>query len=112
MLCLGPIVRLLTRAMDVDINASPCWDKIFYPSEQCKEEIKFWANNIDMRNGFAIKPNHATSQIVFSDASNYQYDGFLLKRLGKIVCHGKFQEHEAWTSSTERELLAVKYCLL
>ena len=35
----------------------------------------------------------------------------MLERLGEVVCHGKFQGEQCSKSSTERELLAIKYCM-
>ena len=48
---------------------------------------------------------------MFTDASDFAYGGFLLKRLGKVVCYGRFTDFQSTTSSTVRELLAIKYCL-
>ena len=109
-LSLGPIVRLMTRCMYSDIQKYE-WDFSFYPSYDCINEIKFWLRNINIENGYAIKPKQSTSQILFTDASSYAYGGYLLQRLGKVVCHGKFNFNQQAKSSTERELLAIKYCL-
>ena len=107
---LGPIVRLFTRSIYSDVQNHD-WDILFYPSSDCVREIQFWLKNIDVKNGYAIKPKQATSQILFTDASEYAYGGYLLQRLGKIICHGRFDHHQVGKSSTERELLAIKYCL-
>ena len=111
-LSLGPIVRLMTRCICTDIQKYPEWDFFFYPSPECLGEIKFWLRNIDNENGYAIKPNPLTSQILFTDASKDAYGGYILKRLGETICHGTFDHQQKQKSSTERELLAIKYCLL
>ena len=48
---------------------------------------------------------------MFTDDSSDGYGGFLLKRVGKDVVVGKFDDNERGMSSTARELLAVKYVL-
>ena len=45
------------------------------------------------------------------DASDEGYGGFVLKHLNKEICSAKFDEYEKETSSTVRELLAVKHVL-
>ena len=52
-----------------------------------------------------------TTKIVFTDASEEGYGGFICERLSQKICCGKFQPFEKDTSSTEKELLAVKYVL-
>ena len=49
------------------------------------------------------------SCILFTDASDEDYGGFILKHLNKEICSAKFQDSEKATSSTFIELLAVKY---
>ena len=111
-LSLGPIVRLMTRGLFTDIQSHPEWDEFYYPTRGSVIEAKFWLANIDEKNGYAIKPNPVTSQIIFTDASNHGYGGYLLQRLGKVICQGKFESHQQATSSTERELLAIQNCLV
>ena len=108
---LGPITRLMTRSIYADIGNQPHWDSLFQPSKECRSELTFWLINIDETNGYAIKPCPTTSQILFTDASEHSYGGYVLKRLGKIECHGRFESHERGESSTKRELLAIKYCV-
>ena len=110
-LSIGPLVRLMTRNMYTEIQKHPKWDAAFHPSHECFDEISFWRCNLNVENGYAIKPKQATSQILFTDASDFAYGGYLLKRLGKVICHGKFDREQCNKSSTERELLAIKYCL-
>ena len=110
-LSLGPIVRLMTRSIHLDIAIHPVLDTEFLLSTKCIEEISFWNDSIDENNGYEIKHSTIISQIIFTDASSHSYGGYILQRLGKIICHGKFDSYQQATSSTERELLAIKYCL-
>ena len=49
--------------------------------------------------------------MIFSDASAYDYGGFSVTKKGKQLAKGIFSGAEMETSSTSRELLAVKYVL-
>ena len=71
----------------------------------------FWLKNIDSSNDYSIKRSHTTSQIMFSDASELAYGGYFLHRLGRTICQGRFTTEQVGTSSTNRELVAVKNCL-
>ena len=48
---------------------------------------------------------------MFTDASDEGYGGFVLKHLNKEICSAKFDKYEKGTSSTYKELLAVKHVL-
>ena len=48
---------------------------------------------------------------MFTDASDEGYGGFVLKHLNKEICSAKFDKYEKGTSSTYRELIAVKYVI-
>lgn len=48
---------------------------------------------------------------MFTDASSHGYGGFTLQRLNELICSGSFADSVIQTSSTYRELLAVKYVL-
>ena len=80
-------------------------------SKNVKEELKFWRNNINIYNGYTFKPRPFTSCLLFTDASDEGYGGFVLKHLSKEIFSAKLDKYEKETSSTFRELLAVKYVL-
>lgn len=80
-------------------------------SNKSFEEINFWKENIHKNNGYPFKANPLTSKILFTDASDKGYGGFVCYRLSKVLCRGSFTRDEIQTSSTCRELLAVKYAL-
>ena len=50
-------------------------------------------------------PNH-TNHI-----HEHSYGGYIFKRLGNIISQGRFTHQEQETSSTSRELIAIKTCL-
>ena len=108
---LGPLVSLMTRSTNLQIAQNPARDTITHISEDCLHELLFWYNNIDINNGYSIKRHHTTSQILFSDASDHSYGGYILQRLGKPICQNRFTPDQIGTSSTNRELLAIRNCL-
>lgn len=87
------------------------WDKVYSIDSECLEELNFWKYNLDRYNGFYIKSQHVTTKIVYSDASEKCYGGYIVQRLGNIIAEGNFEKAEIGTSSTYRELLAVKNIL-
>ena len=93
------------------MNQDRGWESFFRIGSDCKQELQFWRNNLRTHNGYAIKPHHPTTQIIFTDASEHSYGGYIFKRLGNIICQGRFTHQEQETSSTNRELLAIKTCL-
>ena len=110
-IAIGKVSRIFTRQMYKFIDARTSWYKYEYLSEDVKTELKFWLEGLRESNGFRMKENLLTSKIVFSDASADGYGGYLVHRLDKIVARGKFSNLEINTSSTYRELLAVKFVL-
>ena len=56
-----------------------------------------------------FKPRPLASCLLFMDARDEGYGGFVLKYFNKEICSKKFDKYEKETGSTFRELLAVKY---
>ena len=110
-LAIGPLVRLFTRNMYHEIESRTSWYEPKIISKQTKDELEFWLNSINIYNGYTFKPRALTTYLVFTDASDDGYGGFILKRLNREVCSAKFKDCEKQTSSTHGELLAVKYVL-
>ena len=78
-------------------------------SEEVHWELKFWLKNLEKYNGtfFAPRPNNTI--MIFSDASDTGYGGYLVHKLGQHICAGRFVPGEADMNSTYRELFAVEY---
>ena len=94
-----------------EIENRVSWYKPKIISKEMKDELEFSLNSIYIYNGYTFKPRAVTACLMFTDASDHGYGGFILKRLNKEVCFAKFKDCEKQTSSTHRELLAVKYVL-
>ena len=110
-LALGPLSRLFTRNIYKAIDCSPSWySKLIIP-EKVKAELHFWLRNLVYNNHYSIKPYHRTTKVVYSDASDTGYGGYTVSRLGEVLAKGNFYPDQIGTSSTFRELLAVKNVL-
>ena len=68
-LVLGPITRLRTRAVCVDINHSRSWANKLVLSAESQAELKIWLDSVDFLNGKPIWFSSGATQVVFSDAS-------------------------------------------
>ena len=80
-------------------------------NQEAKEELKFWLSNYDFKEGYTIKPFPVTTKMIFTDASATQYGGYTVTKIGECIVNGKFTQAEMKTSSTNREILAVKYTI-
>lgn len=110
-LAIGPLTRLFTKHMHVFIESRYSWDTPKILSFELIDELKFWLSNLEDSNGLKMRYTPQVTKIVYSDASNNSYGGFLIQELGQVIARGDFHNHEVETSSTSRELLAVKYVL-
>ena len=79
--------------------------------ENVIEELKFWLHNLDNKNGHRIKNNPTITKVIYSDASDKGYGGYIVQILGKTIAQGKFSRQEQNTSSTYQELAVVNYIL-
>ena len=111
-IAIGPITRIFTRHLYKFIDNRTTWYNLVALQFEAVQELLFWHKNLEKNNGFRIKANQLTTKIVYSDASQAGYGGFIAERMGNIICQGRFTEQEISLSSTHRELLAVKYSLL
>ena len=78
---IGPLVRLSTRNMYRFIEKRISWFEQKLISKNVKEELEFWRDNINIYNGCTFKPRPLTSCLLFTDASDEGYGGFVLKHL-------------------------------
>ena len=115
MIALGPafgnISQLFTRQMYAFIESSDFWYQRKILPDGVREELKFWLNNLDDKNGHSILRNPIITKIIYSDASKVGYGGYIVQRMGCTIAQRKFSPNETNTSSTYRELAAVLYML-
>ena len=103
---LGPIARFMTKGLYATLQTSNAWRVMLELSADAKIELTFWKQSIEKVNGQPIWHSPSAVQIVYSDASNTGYGGYMVKH-GMHVAQGNWLEHEAKQSSTWRELVAV-----
>ena len=107
----GPLVYLLTKQMYKFVESSFSWDKRRLLNFDVRQELEFWFKNLLHSKTFRIKTKPEITKIVYSDASATGYGGYIVEKLGNVIAKGDFNHFETKTSSTYRELLAVKYVL-
>ena len=109
-LAIGLIARLRTRALYALINERACWSDRLSLSEDAKDELFFWHQNIAVLNGCAIWFSPGITRVAYSDASSTGFGGFVVE-LGPRISHGQWTPDQASCSSTWRELRAVDQVL-
>ena len=110
-IAIGPLTKLFTKQMHKFIESRYSWDALRLRSHDITVELLFWKSNLQKCNGLQIKHNPMITKIIYSDASGTGYGGFLIQKLDIEVAQGNFTTDEISTSSTNRELLAVKFIL-
>ena len=109
---IGSLVRFYTRSMYADIAKTDTWFDNIQISPKTLHELVFWLQNIIYLNGLSFIKNPTTAKMVLqTDASSVGYGGYMVHRLEKLICCGKFSDIDKTSSSTFRELLAVKLVL-
>ena len=107
----GNITRLMTRNCYAAIEVKTYWDQWLPISPEIRYELSFWLNNIDCINGKAMFPKSSAVGLVYSDASDSGFGGYSVQ-CGLDLVAGQWTDKEMSTSSTMREILAVKFVLL
>ena len=109
-LAVGNIVRLMTRECYAQINTCMTWaDRILLKPEVISE-LEFWLSSHANYNGTKIRPGASAVRMVFSDASDVAYGGYMVG-IGNEIAHENWTPEEGARSSTWRELAAVERML-
>ena len=107
----GNTTRLLTRNCYAAIEQRTSWDQLLFVSPEIRNELFFWPSNIDSVNGKPMSPKSSAVGVVYSDASDTGFGGYFVQ-CGQDLVSGTWFDKEMRTSSTLREILAVKFVLL
>ena len=103
---IGHVSLIMTKSLSVDIcKASTCFSMIIL-SDESKEQLKIWQQNIRYLNCKRMFGANRCSKIIYRDASSSGYAGFQVSTINKVV-HGMWSPDETVKSSTWRELSAV-----
>jgi len=93
------------------VKSRSAWDHNLRFSPARLEELRFWYSNIDSFNAYSLRPPPDSSTVIFSDASDVAFGGFLAS-LDGLTASGLFTSEDLGQSSTYRELKAIYYVLL
>ena len=107
---LGNIVYIMTKCLSIDILNAVSWNHSITLNEESSRQIEFWKINVDQINHKRFCNDHSCNTIVFSDASNTGYGGYIVEN-PLSTAHGMWSEKERTQSSTWRELVAVSRIL-
>ncbi len=103
----GNVVHLMTRGLSRQIALGGSWDGQSQMDLEVRREIQFWFDNISNLNGKDISENYDVKNVIFSDASEKAFAGYIVNMQG-YEAHGNWSAQEAVMSSTWRELKAVQ----
>ena len=109
-LALGPIARFMTRGLYALLNSRYSWCHMLRVSLEAALELQFWLFNLESYNGQSIWHSPSAVRLVYSDASNSGYGGYIIQ-YGPQIAHGQWSPEEATQSSTWRELCGVQRVL-
>ena len=110
-LALGPVARMRTRMLCMDINKASFWDQKIKLSEGAKDELCFWNNCFHRFNGQPIWPaSTKISVLIYAGARQFGW-GVYYANLRGVCAKGNFPGSEISESSTSRELLATYHVL-
>ncbi|CAC5420587.1 unnamed protein product [Mytilus coruscus] len=108
---IGNIVYLMTKHLSIDINSVHSWNSYIHLSVDSIHQINFWRFNLHEANVKPFKTDVSWQTILYSDARNMGYGGYIVENPYNIA-HGTWLESEVSTSSTWKELTAVKNVFL
>ena len=104
---LGHVSRLMTRSLYALLNTRHYWYEPITISPEARHELIFWFDNLNYLNGQGIWHTPSALRVVYSDASN---TGYAVEH-GFHMAQGLWTQDEATSSSTWRELKAVRMVL-
>ncbi len=110
-LAFGPESRFMTHSLYAVLESRHAWCETLLLSGEASEELRFWAASLDDYNAQPIWHSPSAVRVVYSDASDTGYWGYVVEH-GNCVSHGRWTAEAAERSSTWRELSAVWLVLL
>ena len=113
---LGPVSRLMLRAsyffMAQCLNVCSSYNRFYVIPDSVRDELNFWRCEIEELNGYPISPSKSVTETrisVVSDSSEVGAFGYQLEDNFKVLLRQAFDDEEKKSSSTMRELLALKF---
>ena len=100
----------MTRKLYFLHNQKTAWCQYLPLTGDAKQELIFRQEKVTEFNGQHIWLKPSAMRVVYSDASDMGYGGYLVEH-GKLVANGQWSKDEAKQSFTWRELRAVRLVL-
>ena len=107
----GPVSRFMTRSLYAVLESRGSWWDTLQISPEAQAELSFWSSNLDKFNAQPIWHSPSAVRVVYSDASDTGYGGYVVEHGGSIS-HGQWSAEDSRRSSTWHELSAVWLVLL
>ena len=76
-LAFGPVSRFMTRNLYAVLESRNVWCDTFTLSTEAVEELTFWSSSLEGYNSRPICHSPSAVRVVYSDASEMGYGGFL-----------------------------------
>ena len=86
-LALGPVTCLMTRSLYFVLNQRTAWCQSLVITPEASQELMFWLREIAKFNGRYIWPRPSAVRMVYSDASDVGYGGYIVEH-GDLVTNG------------------------
>lgn len=102
----GPVSRFMTRSLYTVLESRVAWCELLTLSSEAQEELRFWSDNLSNYKSQPIWHSPSAMRVVYSDASNTGYGGYVVEH-GPSTVHGQWTLEEARQSSTWCDLTAV-----
>lgn len=113
---LGPVVRLMLRSIynwiAEMLEICPSYNVFYTIPDDVRADLNFWRTEVRSLSGYPISPSQSVTETrikVVSDSSELGTFGYQLEDNFKVLLRRSFDEEERKSSSTMRELLALKF---
>ena len=77
-MAIGEITRLMARHLYALINSRFSLSSPVKINDEVREELQFWYSHLPILNGFPIRPESSSVAVVYSDASQTGFGGYLV----------------------------------
>jgi len=108
---IGNVAYIITKDLSIAILEKTSWNSCIVLTYSSLNHIKFWKDNLTEINGKQFTSDLSCQSIVYSDASNTGYGGYVVETPSNIA-HGMWSECESSKSYTWKELTTIKHILL
>ena len=107
---IGNVTNMMTKYLSIDILDKQSWNSAICLSKESLDQIAFWKRNLRTANLKEFTFDLSCHIIVYSDASNTGYGGYMVENPSDIA-HGMWSSNASMKSSTWKELTTVKNIL-